>query len=324
MIEKRVSEERILIADRSDRGKLRLTGPQALWFLDQLFTNQMEGLDTGHGCETLLLNPRGRIQAHGRVFNLGDEVYVDYEPRAASLFDFLSSRIFTTQVEIEDVSDIYRILDVIGTSADELLRTAHPEIDLPSRNEFDLSTWNGAPVVRLIRPSPGISVWTDDDATPLTELGAEPASDAELEGIRVADGYPLIGQDFDESFLPQEAALERTVHFSKGCYLGQEAVAMAQRGSVKRKLRRVAFDGSPVKGEVRHGGTPVGRVTSVGTAGGRGLGIAVLSTAVTLGSTVEVISGSSIGAATVEELPGAPSGPEVPSARDLRERLQKR
>lgn len=54
------------------------------------------------------------------------------------------------------------------------------------------------------------------------------------------------GADFDNSFYPQEAALETTaVSFSKGCYLGQEVVCMLEmRGRVNRRLTRVRGEAS--------------------------------------------------------------------------------
>ncbi|HYN99024.1 MAG TPA: hypothetical protein VEU28_05065, partial [Actinomycetota bacterium] len=103
-------------------------------------------------------------------------------------------------------------------------------------------------------------------------------------------------------------------HFKKGCYLGQEAVAMAQRGRVKKRLRHLVFSGDPAAGEVNFEGQPAGTVTSVSD----GFGIAMVKTTVPLDSKVSV-GGST---ATVKELPGTVYGPSVPSARELRERLQ--
>jgi len=51
------------VVDRSGRGKLRFRGEQALWFCDQLLSNQVVDLADGEGAEALLLTPHGRIRA---------------------------------------------------------------------------------------------------------------------------------------------------------------------------------------------------------------------------------------------------------------------
>jgi tRNA-modifying protein YgfZ len=136
----------------------------------------------------------------------------------------------------------------------------------------------------------------------------------EYEVMRVQAGAQAFESDLEAGYLPQEAALERAVHFKKGCYLGQEAVAMAQRGRVKKRLRHLEFTGAPALGEVIFDGAPAGTVTSVSS----GFGIAMVKTSVPLEAEVSVGDAT----ATVHELPGTIYGPRVPSARELRERLQ--
>ncbi|MGH2770833.1 MAG: YgfZ/GcvT domain-containing protein, partial [Actinomycetota bacterium] len=156
--------------------------------------------------------------------------------------------------------------------------------------------------------------------------GGERASEEEYEALRVLAGLPRFGVDFDEGYLPQEAAMERAVHFQKGCYLGQEAVAMAQRGRVKRRLRHLCFEKTPFIGEIFRMGEQMGRVTSIaaGFSGSEGYGIATIKTSVEVGAEVEVTDASegNRARAVVLELPGTVEGPKLPSARELRERIQ--
>jgi len=61
---------------------------------------------------------------------------------------------------------------------------------------------------------------------------------ASLEAFRIAEGIPAYGIDMVERDLPQETAQMRALHFSKGCYLGQEIVERIRtRGNVHRHLR---------------------------------------------------------------------------------------
>ena len=92
---------------------------------------------------------------------------------------------------------------------------------------------------------------------------------------------------------------------------------MAQRGRVRKRLRHLKFAAEPVLGEITFDGEPAGTVTSISQ---RGYGIGMVRTSVPVDAQVTV--GESRVPATVAELPGTVYGPAVPSARELRERLQ--
>jgi folate-binding protein YgfZ len=98
------------------------------------------------------------------------------------------------------------------------------------------------------------------------------ATDDDWHAFRIERGVPWFGHDFDETSYAQEAALERFgVSFTKGCYLGQEAVFMLQvRGHVKKRLVQLAIEGgAPVeKGApiALPDGTSIGAITSAAPA----------------------------------------------------------
>src|SRR5580693_8543483 len=74
--------------------------------------------------------------------------------------------------------------------------------------------------------------------------GATPVGSASLEAFRIAEGIPAYGIDMKERDLPQETAQMRALHFSKGCYLGQEIVERIRtRGNVHRHLRPLELTG---------------------------------------------------------------------------------
>ncbi|MGH2703877.1 MAG: YgfZ/GcvT domain-containing protein [Actinomycetota bacterium] len=329
------------IVDRSARGTLQFTGEQARWFLGQLFTNDIEHLEEGRGMDTLLLTPNGRITHVVRVVAAGRALFMDTDPGTAEpLRVFLEGRVFATRVEISDRSADFAIVSVLGPAADDLVQetlAARWEgeepgaqslgADLPSDEELASTHFGSAALVRLRRPIWGVDLWIRRDQAAevvraLVEAGGATATTEEFAELCVIEGLPTFGVDFDSGFLPQEAALERAVHFNKGCYLGQEAVAMAQRGAVKRRLRHLLFEGEPAAGPLRIDGAQAGTVTSVAREGERGFGIAVVRTSVPVGAEVEVeTEGGRVVRAAVGELPGTPEGPALPSARALRERI---
>ena len=89
---------------------------------------------------------------------------------------------------------------------------------------------------------------------------------ASLEALRIAEGIPAYGIDIAERDLPQETSQMRALHFSKGCYLGQEIVErIRSRGSVHRHLRPLELFGPvPAAGAelTLEDGAVAGQITS--------------------------------------------------------------
>jgi folate-binding protein YgfZ len=316
------------VIDLSDGERLLFTGPQALWFLDQLVTNQVKDLPMGAGCEALLLTPKGRIVAAMRVFHASKGIHAHIEPGAEKLGDFFRQRVFATRVRVEDVTAELGMLRILGSGASGMVAAALGLEVLPEA-EHSLVEVGSRLIVALSAPLDGFDLFIERDRVAATvevisRLGAIALSPAAYDRHRVAAGVARFGVDFGESHLPQEAALERAVHFRKGCYLGQESVAMAQRGRVKRRIRHLQFEGPATVGRIAFEGSDSGIVTSSAMINGTGFGIATVSTATPLAARVSVLGpDGAASTAVVNELPGTRSGPAVPSARELRERLQR-
>jgi folate-binding protein YgfZ len=90
-----------------------------------------------------------------------------------------------------------------------------------------------------------------------------------MDCLRLLEGTPRYGTDIRNSAehhdLPQETAQARALHFSKGCYLGQEIVErIRSRGNVHRNLSGFLLHGDvPTSGApIESDGKPVGEITS--------------------------------------------------------------
>src|ERR687894_1018363 len=70
------------IVDRSERGKLALTGREAKEFLHGQVTNDIEGLEPGTGCYAAFLTHKGKMLGDLRILDLGDELWLDTERSA--------------------------------------------------------------------------------------------------------------------------------------------------------------------------------------------------------------------------------------------------
>lgn len=229
---------------------------------------------------------------------------------------------FATRVQVADVTDDFTIFRLLGAGAVPAIAEGLGLTEaMPEEPNSNLAV-GSAVLVALPPPFDGVDLWVRherraDIVDLLDRCNVRSIDASEYEVMRVEAGVPELGKDLRGGYLPQEAALERAVHFKKGCYLGQEAVAMAQRGRTRKRLRHLRFTSEPALGEALFEGEPAGTVTSVSR---RGYGIGMLKTSVPIDA--EVMVGESRALATVAELPGTVYGPSVPSARELRERLQ--
>jgi folate-binding protein YgfZ len=245
----------VFAVDRSERGKLALTGPEAKSFLQGLVSNDVESLTPGHGCYAAVLTPKGKMLGDLRVLDVGDELLLDCERLALQgIFNVLWRGRVGIDVEIHKRTLQMSLLSVVN------LRLAGPAEHDNVRTEVA-----GRPVVAVTT-----DVGTDlfCAAEDLETVRAEfPAGDeAALEVLRVEAGRPRYGIDLDDSVIPQEAGLnERAVSFTKGCYVGQETVArLHYRGKPNRHLRGLRLSAPAQPGEeIRLGEKVVGRLGSV-------------------------------------------------------------
>ena len=72
------------LLDRSGRGKLHVTGPDAAEYLQGQLTNDVEALEPGEGQYAALLDRKGHMQADMRVFRpAAEEFWIDTEPEGS-------------------------------------------------------------------------------------------------------------------------------------------------------------------------------------------------------------------------------------------------
>jgi len=258
------------LVDRSESGKLALTGAEAKAFLNGQVSNDIEALEPGTGCYAALLTHKGKMLADLRVIDVGpptQELLLLCERSALqALFDALRRFKVGFDCELHKRTLERGLLSLIGPQATRLVGQS-PESHEHANAAGEVG---GAPVL-LIRTDVGVDVVcdsadTDRVRTALIEAGAVEIDEAAADVLRVEHGRPRYGVDLDDSVIPQEAGLnERAVSFTKGCYVGQETVARLHwRGKPNRHLRglRLGEEVQPGTG-LRLGERDVGVLTSV-------------------------------------------------------------
>jgi tRNA-modifying protein YgfZ len=268
----------VFFVDRSDRGRLRLTGRDRQPFLQGMVTNDVARLKPGEGCYAFQCDATGHVLSDLRVLCTEDALLLDVEPgMAAQVAATLDRYLIMERVKIADVTDDTAQLFVGGAKAPELLA----EIGIVGAAEWAEGqnapfSVGGAEVLlaatRLV-PAAGFTLYLYNPsfAAALDDLkgfGAVELSAETLEALRIEAGVPRYGADIDAKVLaPETGQQARAISYKKGCYIGQEIVARIDaRGHTNRGFVGLYLDaaaplpekGAPIVAE----GKEVGRVTS--------------------------------------------------------------
>ncbi len=287
------------VFDRSERGKLALTGAGAKEFLQGQVTNDIESLTPGTGCYAAFLTPKGKMLGDLRVLDTGDELLLDCERVALQeLFNMIRRFSIGFDVQLHKRTVECGLLSVIGPDVVD---------GVPDVEHGHVSTSINRIPVRAIRTDVGLDLLCEADHVEAlkTSLGVAELSEPDVEIVRIEHGRPRYGVDLDDTVIPQEAGLnERAVSFTKGCYVGQETVArLYYKGKPNRQLRGLRL--SEVVGPgalLRFDNREVGQITSVACSPTFGsIGLALVRREAPVGSTVSV--GENGVSAEVVELP---------------------
>jgi folate-binding protein YgfZ len=246
-----------------DRGVVRIAGPDAEAFLQNIVTTDMARVAPGRAGFGALLTPQGKILVDFIVHATAD----------GFRFDLPSSAV----AEFVKRMTLYRL-------------RAKVEIRDLSETETVVAFWGGeaAPAVEgVVAADPRLAALGWRAVIP---KGADPGKDgaaeagpADYASWRIGHGVPEGGTDFPfgDAF-PHDADMDDLggLDFRKGCYVGQEIVSrMQHRGTARRRAIAIsAATALPAPGTaIEAGGRPLGMVGS--SSGRDGIGLVRLDRA---------------------------------------------
>jgi folate-binding protein YgfZ len=259
------------LIDLSDRGKIVLSGPDRVKFLQGMVTQDVPKIPVGGGVYAASVTVKGKMITDMRVFAASEALILDTEPGFGQvLLDFLGRYAPLSNVKLEDRTEADVLLSLQGPRSKKILERLIGDpltLNNPlSHEERTVSIGGGEISLRIIRAERGAEDGYDlllprEHAAALWEAlisqgqseGLRPVGRRVLEILRIERGTPRFGIDMNDDTIPLEAGLEETaISFSKGCYLGQEPIARIHfRGHVNRHLRGILIDGEtpPQSGE---------------------------------------------------------------------------
>jgi folate-binding protein YgfZ len=279
------------IIDLSPRGRILVSGTEAVQFLNGLITNDMKTLAENSWMPAAFPNVQGRLIANVRVVRLKDEgtdrnvcptFLIDTEPATHErVLKTIERFTLAGDFRVTDITNQSALLSVQGNKATHVVRSVLGEgaAGTETSGAMELSWQHGGTpaavtVIHATHTSEDgfdLIVNADQAGTlwdALHNAGARPVGYDALEILRIEAGLPRYGVDMDDTNVVTETGLDDAVSYTKGCYVGQEIIARIKyRGHVAKKLSGLIFDpaqkvaaGVVIKSA---DGKEIGRTTSV-------------------------------------------------------------
>lgn len=270
------------LIDLSTRGRILVTGTEAIPFLNGLLTNDMKTLAVDSWMPAAFPNVQGRLIASVRVVRLQDEITDKnicpaflIETEAAtheSVIKTIERFTFAGDFRVTNISNQTALISVQGRKSVDVVRMVLGEeaasVGINQAKEVSKTTtiWrvshtgeSGFDLMVNVKEAAGL--WAA-----LEHAGARPVGQQAFEILRIEAGQPAYGVDMDDSNVVTEA-VDDAVSYTKGCYIGQEIIARIKyRGHVAKKLSGIVFNGAVkvAAGAVIKSadGKEIGRVTS--------------------------------------------------------------
>ena len=248
------------LADLSSHVRLRLSGPDAIRYLNGQVTNDVRKLQSGTALPACVTNHKGKLEAWVHLTQAPDGALHLSAP--ADLQDFLPLRL-----EKYLIADDCVLEDVTGATT--LLHLIAP---LEKISPWLAEGERPAAVSRF--GPPGYDLWSTPERLAHWQKHFPTLTPEDLSALEVLHAVPAWGVELTPDLLPPEAGLDRTaIDYHKGCYIGQEVISRIRSvGRVNRHLAHLLqVEGPPVAaGDALHsspametapGSAPAGHLT---------------------------------------------------------------
>ncbi len=277
------------IFDISHMGQVRVTGPDALVFLQHVTTNDVSRLVDGQVQYSALLNDRGSFIDDITTYRIDGNSYYLCINAANRHRDVahLQQQAVGFDVTVADESDETALLALQGEKAQALLQKI-TEIDLDAIGyyRFAVTTLQGAEAIvsrtgytgedgfEIYLPnSSATAIWQA-----LENMGAVPIGLAARDMLRTEMGYALYGHEISDSVTPVEAGLMWITRLDKDDFIGRSAVEARKESGARQALVGLKLTGRGIPREhykIIANGREVGEVTSGMHSPLAGAGVAI-------------------------------------------------
>jgi sarcosine oxidase, subunit alpha len=235
--------------DATTLGKIDVQGPDAVEFLNRMYTNAFDSLAVGMCRYALMCKADGMVFDDGVVMRVGPERFVcttttgNAAPVLAWLEEWLQTEWPQLRVWLTSVTEQWATVAVVGPDSRVLLqRLTDIPLDVESFPFMAIREGEVAGIpARVCRVSfsgelayevnvdgrRGLELWEAVDATP---YGTET-----MHVLRAEKGYPIVGQDTDGTVTPHDLGLDWIVSKTKPDFVGKRSFVRADTARPDRK-----------------------------------------------------------------------------------------
>ena len=263
--EHRATRSAIGLFDVSHMGRILVEGSGAEAFFERVATASVESISPGSMQYTLACNHHGGILDDLMICRTATSRFAvcANASNAAKIYDWFKKQAGTSGVEITNQSSQTAQFAVQGPRSREMLSTL-TDSDLLGlkRRQCLETTVAGIPMLlsrsgytgelgyEMYLPSDSaLELWNVLIKSGET-FGLKPCGLGARDTLRLEMGYPLYGNDIDETTTPLEASLEFAVDFRKDRFIGRDPIVKQRESGLDRRL--VGFE-LVERGVPRHG-----------------------------------------------------------------------
>jgi sarcosine oxidase, subunit alpha len=247
------ARESVAMMDATTLGKIDVQGPDALEFLNRIYTNAYNTLAVGMCRYGVMCKADGMVLDDGVVMRIGEERFLcttttgNAAPVLAWMEEWLQTEWPDLRVWLASVTEQWATVAVVGPeSRGHLAKLTDIALDSQS---FPFMAIRDAEVggipARICRISfsgeLAYEVWVDGRrglelwATIYAAGGVTPYGTEAMHVLRAEKGYPIVGQDTDGTVTPQDLGMDWIVSKKKRDFVGMRSFARADTSRADRK-----------------------------------------------------------------------------------------
>jgi len=228
------------VFDLSHMGEIRVKGKDAVSFLGYVLPSRVKSVKVGKAVYTPMLNENAGIVDDLIFYRIAEDEYLLIVNAANVEKDFahLAKHAGEKEVEIIDESAQWSLVALQGPKAESILSKVVEGVDVKEITFFGFAFGKIAGMdVSIARTGytgeDGFEILVQWDKGPdlmkiLLDAGKDegvlPCGLGARDSLRLEAGFPLYGEDMDESITPVEANLMRFIRMKKKDFLGKEAL----------------------------------------------------------------------------------------------------
>jgi len=252
----KATRESVGILDATTLGRIDIQGPDAVEFLNRVYTNGWKTLKPGHARYGLMLGEDGMVMDDGVTACLGENHYLMHTTSGgaanvlAHLEDYLQTEWPDLRVWLTTVTEQYATAAIAGPNARKLLAELTDDIDL-SPEAFPFMTFREGHVAGLparvfrisfsgdlsfeinVEAHYGLHLWqaliAAGEKYNITPYGTET-----MHVLRAEKGFIIVGQDTDGTVTPLDLGMEKLCSTKKD-FIGKRSLSRPDMQDPDRK-----------------------------------------------------------------------------------------